>query len=280
MKSLRPLALSLILAVSVSILSCRDRGGDGDSPDGGELTAEQQAAVESVIEQLTATSKAITSLTSSFDGVDSVSDLVAGECPIVTAELDSGDIAVTLEFPDGCTNDYYGDSAVSGSVSVAFNIALRTFNATFEGFTVDDQTFDGTLALELTREDGTRTLSGDVDLTATGVGSVQGTMTVQFDPNLATLDFTITMVEADLTLTDEDGQSYSVSAEGLVIEPIDNGNFVPEAGTVSFEVPSDDPFAGPVTVTIAFDDESPLDGTVAVKVGDNPPVEYHIPGVG
>ena len=280
MKSFRLVVVSLTLLVLMGNLSCRGRLGDNGLPDGSELTAEQEAAIDSVVDQLTASAKAMTSVAGSFGSIDLVADVVVGVCPVITAEVNNGDVSITLDFPDGCSSDYYGESPVSGAVSVAFSVAQRTFDVVFDGFTTDDQTVDGTFALELTIQDLDRTLTGDIDITTTGVGSARGTMTVVFDLDDMSGGLTVTVVEANLTLTDEDGVSTATSAEGLVIEPVDNGNFVPEAGTLSFDVFVAGSTTETVTLTVVFDAQSPVDGTVEVTIGNSPPIEYRIPGVG
>ena len=113
-------------------------------------------------------------------------------------------------------------------------------------------------------------------ITTSGVGSAQGDIALQLD----TVRQTIKVDTASLTLDDGAGTSYSVNVEGLVIKPVANQSFVPEAGTATFEIPNTAP-AGRATliVIVEFDANSPVDGTVSVTVGNSSPAEYQLPGL-
>ena len=88
---------------------------------------------------------------------------------------------------------------------------------------------------------------------------------------------TITIVNGDLTLTDEASLSYSVDIDGLLMAPLENGNFIPQAGTITFEIPNSGPGPATTTIVITFDETSPENGTVAVAVGDQAAVSYTLP---
>jgi hypothetical protein len=258
------LAISLICVSS----SCRTRGGNGAD----ELTDEQKAAIESVVTQVEAAARALTSIAQSFEAIDAEGDLQVGECPVVTAELAGGILTVNVNFPAGCTNDYYGeDIAVSGGVTIVFDINALSLDVTFDDFASNGQTVSGSLSMTLTREDLRRTLTGTIDITTTGVGSVEGNLEIEYDSARAR----ITIHDANLALTDADGVSVSIAIDGIVIEPIDNGNFIPEAGTVTFVLPATDS-TDEATIEVEFDQESPVDGTVSVTVDGHGPVPYSL----
>ena len=286
MKWSRMLAMVLVAGVVCSSLSCRfrrggDDGGNGGGDGGGNgndvgLTVQQQAAVEAVASQLEATARAVTSVADSLQGLDAENDLQLGDCPVVAADVMNGTISVAVDFPDGCTNDYYGDDvALSGGASIAFTVADRSVTVTFNDFSDGDQTVSGDLNVQLTREDLRRTLTGDIDIATTGVGTAVGQLEIEYDSARAR----ITIHDADLALTDPDAVSYSVEMDGLVIEPIDNGSFIPESGTVTFQVPAETPGGDPVTIVVEFDSQSPVDGTVSVTVGELPAVQYTLVGI-
>lgn len=244
-------------------------GEDGSSA---SLTAEQQAAVDSVVAQVEAVVAALAGTVDSFDGIDADGDETFGECPVVAVAFVDGVATMTLSFPEGCTNEYYGESPVSGSISVTFDTATLSFDVTFNDFTTNVGTVSGSMALSLQRDGLTAVLAGTVDIAISGVGATMGTITVQFDAEA----FVVTITEATLTLTSDDGTEFTVTIDGLVVSPVDNGNFIPEAGTLSFDIPNDGPGPDPITVVVTFDATSPTDGTVQVQVGGGEPVEYQL----
>lgn len=270
------------LSLSLALLGCRGQGGIGDGNDngndnvGGELTAEQQLAVDAVVEQIEATALAVAGVVDGFASLDITSGGTYGECPVVTAAIDGGVITATLAFPEGCTNTYYGDVPVSGSIFLNFNVATRNLAITYDNFTVDGQTVTGSFILQLTRgDDDGRILEGEIDLTTTGVGSAVGSATIQF--NL--ISDTINIVSADLTISGTDGDAYFVDVDNLLMRPIANGNFIPESGTVTFGIPNTGPGPETITIVITYKGTTPENGVVDVTVGSAEPVEYELPGV-
>lgn len=199
-----------------------------------------------------------------------------GACPVVTYSVANGVGTAALNYPDGCRNDYYEGSTISGNVAVAFALNTESFTITFTDFTVDGKTTNGTMILQRsTDQDQRRTWIGTMDITTSSIGSAQGDITFQLD----TVRQTITVDTASLTLDDGAGTSYSVNIEGLVIKPVANQSFVPAAGTATFEMPNTAPTSpATLTVVVEFDANSPIDGTVSVTVGDISPVEYQLPG--
>ncbi|MEK6798259.1 MAG: hypothetical protein AABZ12_04785 [Planctomycetota bacterium] len=266
----RPIVLAGLFTAVVAGSGCDRRSGGATDV---VLTEEQQAAVDAVVAQVEAAAKAVAGVAESFDGLDADSDLSGGTCPTVTAVRGDGATTVTVDFPEGCTNEYYGDAPVSGSVTLVLQLVSRAVSVAFNDFTTDEGTVAGTLALQLTGDASPRTLSGDVDITTSGVGSAVGTLEIQFD----LVAGTITIVNGDLTLTDEASLSYSVDIDGLLMAPLENGNFIPQAGTITFEIPNSGPGPATTTIVITFDETSPENGTVAVAVGDQAAVSYTLP---
>lgn len=248
-------------------------GGFGNGSTG--LTPEQQAAVDSVVEQIEASARALASLTDGFSGIDDETDQEFGVCPVVTASFADGVTSLTLDFPDGCFNAYFGDTPLSGSVSLTFDISSRAYDVTFNDLSTGDETVTGTLGLDLTREGLRLTLVGNMNISTTGVGTVVGTLSLRFDVNAGT----ITIVDGSLTLTDEDGVSQAVTVTDLLFRPRDNASFIPEAGTITFQIADVGLGLGTQTVTITFDDQSPVDGTVDVTIG-GVTTEYQLPSIG
>lgn len=271
-----PRGLAILLSVWAMLpVGCRNSGGDGTTP--ADLTAEQQAAIDAVVKQVDASAKAMTGVVDGFAGLDVTSDGTYGACPIVTTSRDVSVISATLEFPEGCENEYYGDVAAGGTIALEYGLLTQSLSIRFDNFTIDGRGVSGSSTLQLTRgDDGGRVLVGEIDITTTQVGSTVGDATIQF--NL--LSDTITIASADLTVTEAGGNSYAVSVAGVVMRPIANGNFVPEAGNVTFAIPNSEVGPETITIVITYLETTPDDGVVEVTIGSAQPVEYDLPGVG
>ncbi|MCH7884151.1 MAG: hypothetical protein IIC01_02785 [Planctomycetes bacterium] len=268
----------LVLAFSsVMLAGCPLRPEPGDNgSEPGTLSPQVQQAVDDVVARTQATFQALTSF---VDGVSidlEVGQDAIGQCPVVEADRQDGVVSIVLDYGDGCSNEAYDDSTVSGRILLSLAVLdEQSLSVVYEDFAVDDQTVVGGFSLELDREDFARRLTGDINITTSDLGSTDGTLDVEV--RVATV--TITVTTANLTLSDE-SDSFDVAIEGIVIKPKreDNGNFVPEAGTISFEIADDDDPSELLAIVIAFDAESPVDGTVQIKVGSLPPLEYKLPG--
>jgi len=274
MRSSRHGAAVVVSILAVLPLCCRNGGGGGTTPV--DLTAEQQAAVDAVVTQVEAAAKAIAGVVDGFAGLDVTGDGTYGACPIVTTSRDGTVTSVTLEYPEGCENSYYGATAASGTVALEYDLLSQALSVRFDNFSVDGHGVNGSFTLQLTRGgDGGRVLTGDIDLATADVGSAQGSATIQF--NL--LADTLTIASAELTLTDAGGTPYAVSVDGVLMRPIANGNFVPEAGTVTFGIPNTGPGPATITLVVTYLETTPADGIVEVTIGSAAPVEYELPGV-
>ena len=272
MRTLERVSVTAMMAFAVVAGGCRNRGGNDDGTPA-DLTAEQEAAVDAVVKQLEATAKAAGGLVESYSGLDANGDASVGECPVVTASFGDGVTEVTVDFGEsGCESDYYDNDTVSGSVSLTLDRVTRSVEVVYNDLSVDGTTTTGSADLTLTREGNTRTLTGSINLTTTGVGSVSGDLSIV--TNLTPRNITVN--DADLSIIEEDSDAYAVDVEGIIIDPIGNGNFIPEAGTVTFDLPAAGPDDDAITIVIEFDANSPVDGTVSVTVNGGPPGEYEL----
>ncbi len=262
---------SLLLAcLSVAFAAgCRNRpGNDGngnDNGNNGEVPADVQKAVDDVVAQLESTSQSVGGATDALVNVDQATSDTLGNCPQVVFVRQNNVTTFALTFVAGCSSDYY-DESVSGSISAEFNRNTGTFTATFNEFTVGDQTTDGSLNVNRVAAGDVRDWTGSINVSTSGVGSEAGD--IAFTINA--LSDTLTISSASLEVTDADGVARSVDVSALVMRPVANSSFIPEAGTISFEVPND-ANTGPETVTviIEFDSNSPFDRTVTLTVGES-----------
>jgi len=266
------ITVGLLCAATSGIAGCPVR--DRRNPDNGNdmLSEDVQQAIDDVLTQFAPVAEALAAFFDGFEGIEFDGDGMFGECPIVTvAEID-GVYSITMDYGDGCTNEYYGTDPASGSVSLEFDSNTRSFVLDYDSLAIEDREIDGSLTLDFTRDDDARNLDGTIDLT-TNSGSVIGTLDVRY----GLLTNTITINEAVLAMTDSAGETVSLAIDGLVIRPIANESFIPQAGTITFDVPSDGPGADTLTVVVRYTTQSPDTREVSVTVGNAPPVTYTIP---
>jgi len=259
-------------AVLVGLAGCGFRDRDNT---GGELSPEVKQAIDDVVAQFTPAAEAFAAFFAGFEGIDLNGDGQFGTCPVGTAVVNADFFSITLDYGDGCTNEYYGNDVASGSVLFEYDRNAQSVLLEYTDLMVADRAVNGSLDLAFTTGEGFRTLDGSIDLT-TNSGTVGGSMDMRFGLALST----ITINSATLTLTDTAQTSYMVTMNGLVIKPVANGSFIPESGTITFEVPNDGPGPDTLTIVVTFSNLSPVNGRVSVTVAGAAAVIYYIPGVG
>ncbi len=277
MKLFARYALVLLTCLSLAAVStCRnnpDNGGNGAVSD--ELPADVQKAVDEVVAEIESMSQAVGGAVEALSNVDQASSETFGDCPEVVFIRQDNVSTFALTFEAGCSSDYY-ETSVSGSISAEFDRVAGSFTAIFDAFTVDGQTTNGDLNVSRAALGDIRDWDGTVDISTTGIGSVVGD--IAFEINI--LSDTLTITSASLELANADGEIRSVVVAGLVVRPVANSSFIPETGTITFEVPNVED-AGPDTVTIVieFDANSPFDGTVKVTFGEGTVENYPLGGL-
>jgi hypothetical protein len=260
------------LATMATLSACRNRPGIIVD----ELPDDVQKAVDEVVAQLEAASQAVGGAVEAFASVDvDPDDDLFDDCPEVVFVREDNVSTFGLTFEPGCESEYYDGLSVSGSIRVVFDRNAQAFDADFDAFTVEDQSSTGELHVSRTEGGDLRSWSGSIDLATTGVGSVVGDIVLVV--NVVTQ--TITIEFASLELAHAAGAIYSIEVEGVVIRPVANQSFIPQAGTVTLAVPntSDE---GPETlvIVIEFDENSPDDGTVRVTFGEGTVENYPLTG--
>ena len=242
------------------------------------LTAAQQAAIDEVVAQIESAAAVFATFGGLVNDEIDFNNLAAlgligvdGTCPQFSFVNDSqnAQFVLGLVFNPACTTDKLAGAEISGEIALRVTRATRTADITFTNFTVDGQTIAGTAALQLSGNNTSGvTLAGTVDLE---IGAAQ---TVRGDVRVAITSAGVITVNSDGLDLSDGSDVTSVEITDLVIDPVGNGNFVPEAGSIAFED------GGPPTITVTFSTASPATGTVTVTVGNLGATTYQIPGVG
>ena len=276
-KALLASMIGLLLGALCGCPPPSDGGGDGNQPT--ELTASQKAAVELVAEQLAAAAAVFGTCTSLADtqlDLDSIASFVTfGTCPVVTFLASAESVLIQLEFGDeGCSGPATADQTVQGAVSLRVTRGTRAAVVEFDGLVVDGHAISGRIDIAIRKATGGVTLEGSCNITTDEVGTVTGDIAL-----LVTAEGLITITQADVT-TDDGSTFFQVALENVGIDPLSNGNFVPEGGTATFDMADAGSTAGTITLVVTFAAQTPVDGTVEVTVGDAQPIEYQLPGIG
>ena len=267
----------LVSALTAVALGLVFTPGCNTAVESASLTAAQQGAINEVVAQMETMASGLGSFADlvnpqTLATVDSNS---FGECPVVTVVRDGTDFAITFDYGDGCTNDRYGN-LISGQVTATLSLGTLTASVTLVDVEVDSQGLSGSATVSLAGTNGVGMLEGEVDFTGASGGSISGSL--QFTLSLDTGIIVVT--EATLTVSPAgDDVTYVVTVSDVVIDPLSNGNFIPESGTIAFTVPNEGLGPDTVEIVVTFTAQSPADGTVQVSVAGTPAVAYQIPGV-
>jgi hypothetical protein len=252
-----------------------DNTNDNGEDEG--LSAAQEEAIVVAVEDIQALGQALGGFFGVFAALEALENdplnLEGGNCPAVRLDVGPQGAVIVLDYGDGCTSALYGSAVVSGTVSAALNPTGGTLMVTLDAFTIDDRTMDGTLTETRQSDDGETTLLLAVDLTISDLGRMLGEVTAAFDINAQV----IRIPSGLLNLEDLDGGTLVVAIDDLILDPKNNGNFIPESGTVTIDVPNEGPGPEIIPVTVTFSEDSPVDGTVTVSVGGAPPMTYTLP---
>jgi hypothetical protein len=267
----------LIVSLCLSLSGCTPTGNNAG---GGteQLTQARKDAVALVSEQLSTAAAALgtcSSLTDSQLDLNTIAQTgVFGTCPEISFNASAASASIIFDFGDaGCSGPATGNQTVSGSLGLTITRGARQAVIESEQLTIAGKTVSGRLDVVLSSDSGSVTLTGAGTIATAGVGSVSGDFTLVIGA-----DGTLTLDTANLNVTDGT-QSLAAELEGLVSDPVGNGNFIPESGTATFDIPNEGPGPATVTIVVTFTADTPVNGTVNVKIGDAAESEYQIPGL-
>ncbi len=278
----RAIRIAFAVAALVPVSACVTvGGGNGNTNDNGSTQAEIDPAVAEAVDavsaQLETTFAAMTSgVSQTFESLlASVAGQNTSDCPTVElGEIDLTGATATFDYGDGCPSDLFDGATVSGSVVLTLGISPPAIGLDYLAFSFSGRTIDGTVGIAISgNEAETRSFETAIDLTTEELGTVDGDITVTSEDTIDGLELVIT--EGTLQVTDDaTNRFYEATLTGLVSNLAANGNFVPESGTVAFEIAGEGPGGSDLLVVVTFTAESPSTGVVLVQVGSLPQTEY------
>jgi hypothetical protein len=252
--------------------------GTGEGPDSGGRSGDVPGeAVDQVAEQLFALAGALGTCSALTDdrltlGPNQVGEF--GECPVVRFASDLLWSLIAIDFAAGCASEITADQVFTGNLAFLMARASCWAQAEYCDFSMAGKAVSGRIDAFLYKHPGEVRLEGSCSVATSHVGESGGTIGMVFNQ---AGDFAFT--SANLAVG-SGTQLYHLALAGLSVDPVANRNFVPQAGTVSFEIPNDQPPPATLAIVVTFTARSPLDGTVLVSVNGADPVEHRIPGIG
>ncbi|MCC7490850.1 MAG: hypothetical protein IT204_00805 [Fimbriimonadaceae bacterium] len=198
-----------------------------------------------------------------------------GGCPAVSVDRGTGQVTITLDYGTGCSHS--ADlPTIAGSVAVTANLTTGTAAVALSNLTIGGVAVTGTASLQLAGTVGSYSFDGMTvtgNLAFAGEGTVSGSATLDFTPERAVI-----LTTGQLALTPVEGPTTTVTADDLVMDPLNNGSFLPEAGTLTIVAPAS-VGGGTVTLVVTFSADTIEDGTVTVTVNGRPAGTHQLPGL-
>ncbi len=263
--------------VSIAVLALIAGGCPRPTPV--ELTDAQKAAIQLMAEQTKAAAAALHLLHPLRDSrldLDDIAQIGAfGTCPLVSFVSTQDQAAMQFNYGlagIGCTTGAMANQTVTGTVDVTVNRAARTTTVNINLVTIAGAAVTGQVVLTIADLVGGVSLDGTADLTTAGVGSFVGDITAWLERTGL-----LRLPTADVDVTDGTA-TLAVAFSSLVIDPVNNGNFIPESGTAQFTV-TETGGSPAATLLVTFTSQSPVTGTVRVQVNGGTATNYQVPGL-
>ena len=178
-------------------------------------------------------------------------------CPSMGTEFNASEILLSLDYGNGCIPTPYS-STFGGVVEGTSFIAFNAFDFALVDLSVDNEPMDGTIAGSFIPTDTGTTFIVSVNVVLNDRANVRGTATVEVEDSTGVFRF----VDDGLISTTVSEQAISITLSGLTVDATTHGNFVPEAGSAMFNMPSANDGTAGETITIDFTAQSPVDGSV------------------
>lgn len=237
-------------------------GGNTEMNDNSGLPQAQTDAIRAAFETATAVGAAGAGAFPSADVTAFVDGFGAmgPTCPAVDFDLIGEPRSVALDYGDTCSPVLFPATDVGGVISGTISLDTATASLSFDAFVLDDQTIDGTLSASLNRDAPLSTFDATIELVVSDTGAIDGDVLVTVDTDSGA----VTIPEGTVNATTDSGHDIAIEFDMVVIQPVDNGNFFPQSGTLTFTLEAAG--APPVRVVMTFDENTPVQGSVNYSI--------------
>lgn len=242
----------------------------GSSTGTQQVSGGQAAAIEAAIQSIESLTGSLNT-TQNATGGDAQASRTSSTCPEASFSADTTDglsLAVALDFGDGC--DVLGSTAYScsGSVSGSFSQSASTIDAQFGALTCNGYALEGSLSFTYDVTPTTISALGAWDITySDAASSVSTTGSGQASYDSTSAATTFASFEGDVTADDE---TYGVTLVNVTTSLANNGNFIPQGGTMTLTGQTFD------SIAVTFTATSPSTGDVTVSINGGPSFGYNL----
>lgn len=235
-----------------------------------ELSETQAAAIDAAFNDMVAFYTffgSVNELTEARLAIDVLPQIdLFGDCPRVSLVNDGTTAVIAFDFKTGCGTGATGGLTVAGGLSITVTLASRTTvieSKATNMLTIDGVSYEGKLTFTQTRSGGTVTLTGQSDgVTIDGVGEVSGDLVVTINQG--------GRITVEGTLTVDDGSTMrAVTLDGVEVDPVSNGNFLPSAGAMAFA-------EGSSEIVVTFSADTPTTREVQVSINGSAEITYEV----
>lgn len=237
------------------------------------LSAAQSATLRQNLELFTSALSAISTL-AAIEPLQSraIPDPPTTPCPSVTSDPSADTLAFSLTFASDCTLTPVALTRITGSLGVVFSESESDVEINFDSLMVDDRDVTGSAGLAMNAAGSENlVLAGNFRIAIAEFDEVRGiiTLTYSSDGQLSISNgfwlFENSAVEfevADPTSNLPDGE--------VVIHLAGSNTLIPSAGRIAFR-------ADGSRYVVTFEEATPIDGSVTVKVDNQPTFHTTLP---
>lgn len=235
-----------------------------------QVTGGQAAAIDAAIQSIESLTSSLNT-TQNATGGEAQASRTVSTCPEASFSADNTDglsLTLSLDFGDGCDVLGSTDYSCSGSISGSFSQSASSIDAQFGALTCNGYALEGSLSFTYDVTSTTIGVLGSWDITYSDAASnvsTAGLGQASYDSGSAATTFS--SFEGDVTSDDE---TYGVTLVNVVTSLTNNGNFIPQSGTMTLTGQTFE------SVAVTFNATSPSTGDVSVSINGGSSFPYNL----
>lgn len=244
----------------------------GSSTGTQQVSGGQAAAIEAAIQSIESLAGSLNTTQNATGGEGQASRTSSSStCPEASFSADTTNglaLALTLDFGDGCAVLGSAGYTCSGSISGSFSQSDGAIDAQFGALTCNGYALEGSLSFTYDVTPTSINALGTWDITYSDDSSsvsTTGSGQASYDSTAAATTFA--SFEGDVTADDE---TYGVMLVNVITSFANNGNFIPQGGTLTLTGQRFD------SIAVTFNATSPSTGDVTVRINGGPSFGYNL----
>lgn len=150
-------------------------------------------------------------------------------CPRLTANVQGGNLSVTLDYASGCGPAMWRHATVAGTVTGTYFAAFNSFDLALAGMMVDGAPIEGDAAGSLTASGEAATFALTVNVSDHAGGRVRATVTA----DVQTITSRIVLRDGTATVREAAGDSYHAVFDGIIMDAEAAAALTPVDGSIT-----------------------------------------------